>query len=296
MQANDPFAPGAPRGVRILHAGPFRLALGAMPLLMGVVNVTPDSFSDGGRFLEPAAAIAHGVRLAAEGAAILDLGAESTRPGAAPVPAAEQLRRLLPVVRGLAGAVAVPLSIDTTSAAVAEACLAAGATMVNDISGLTFDPRLAAVVAAADAALVVMHCPAPPLVMQAQAVYRDVVAEVCAALAAAVARAAAAGISRDRLLVDPGLGFGKTAEHNWEILRHLDAFEGLGWGRLVGASRKSFIGLATGAAGVAREVSARLEGSLAVAMWCALAGVEVVRVHDVDATAQVLKITEMLTS
>jgi len=263
---------------------------------MGVVNVTPDSFSDGGRYLEPTAAIRHGVRLAHEGAAILDLGAESTRPGAAPVAADEQLRRLLPVVRGLVDAVAVPLSIDTTSAAVAAACLEAGATMVNDISGLTFDREMAAAVAATDAALVLMHCPAPPAQMQAHAHYDDVVVEVGAALAASVARAEEAGIGRDRLVVDPGLGFGKTADHNWDILRHLDALADLGLPRLIGASRKSFIGIALGDEKGGVPAADRLEGSLAVAMWCALAGVELLRVHDVDATARVLKMTEILMS
>lgn len=280
----------------LLHAGPFRLPLERTPLIMGVVNVTPDSFSDGGRFLEPAAAIHHGVRLAAEGAAILDLGAESTRPGASPVPAGEQLRRLLPVVRGLVGEVKVPLSIDTTCAAVAAACLDAGATMVNDISGLTFDDEMAPTVAATDAALVLMHCPAPPAVMQAHAAYDDVVAEVVAVLAAAVSRAEQAGIGRDRLVVDPGLGFGKSARDNWDLLRHLDAFADLHLPRLIGASRKSFIGIALGDEKGAVAVDDRWEGSLAVAMWCALAGVELLRVHDVDATARVLKITEILMS
>jgi len=280
----------------VLAAGPFRLPLGRTPLLMGVVNVTPDSFSDGGRFLEPTAAIRHGVRLAQEGAAIVDLGAESTRPGAARVATDEQLRRLLPVVRGLAAEVAVPISVDTTSAAVAAQCLEAGATMVNDISGLTFDREMAATVAATDAALVLMHCPAPPAVMQAHADYDDVVAEVGAALATAVDRATAAGIGRDRLVVDPGLGFGKTADHNWTILRHLDTFADLGLPRLIGASRKSFIGIALGDEKVPVPVGDRLEGSLAVAMWCALAGVELLRVHDVDATARVLKMTEILIS
>lgn len=283
-------------GETLLHAGPFRLSLGRTPLIMGVVNITPDSFSDGGRFLEPAAAIRHGVRLAAEGAAILDLGAESTRPGAAPVPAGEQLRRLLPVVRGLVGEVKVPLSIDTTCAAVAAACLDAGATMVNDISGLTFDDEMAPTVAATDAALVLMHTPAPPAVMQAHARYGDVVAEVVAALAAAVGRAEGAGIGRDRLAVDPGLGFGKSAGHNWDLLRHLDTLADLHLPRLIGASRKSFIGIALGDEKGAVPADDRWEGSLAVAMWCALAGVELLRVHDVDATARVLKMTEILMS
>ncbi|RMF80977.1 MAG: dihydropteroate synthase, partial [Nitrospirae bacterium] len=226
----------------------------------------------------------------------LDLGAESTRPGAAPVPAEEQLRRLLPVVEGLAATVAVPLSVDTTDHRVAAACLEAGCSMVNDISGLTFDPEMAAVVAESEAALVLMHCPAPPAVMQRHAVYDDVVAAVAAFLEAAVARAEAAGIGRDRLVVDPGLGFGKTADHNWRLLRHLDRFAPAGLPRLVGASRKSFIGIALGDDKGPVAVGERLEGSLAVAMWCALAGVELLRVHDVDATAKVLKIAEILTS
>jgi dihydropteroate synthase len=280
-----------------LRAGEYTLPLGPTPRLMGIVNITPDSFADGGRYLEPAAAIDHGLRLVDEGADLLDLGAESTRPGATPVPAETELARLLPVLRELQRRVTVPISIDTYKGSVARVCLAEGAAMINDISGLSFDPELAATVAASDAALCVMHTPAPPRVMQDHAHYGDVVREVAAALTGSVARAEAAGIGRDRLLVDPGIGFGKSAAHNWEILRRLDEIRALGLPVVIGVSRKSFLGIAlaegTGS-GQPWPADARLEGSLAVAAWCALQGIAVLRVHDVDATARVLKMIDKL--
>jgi len=283
----------------VLKAGDHTLPLGGLPRLMGIVNITPDSFADGGRYVDPVAAIDHGLRLVDEGADLLDLGAESTRPGAAPVTAAIELERLLPVLRELRHRVTVPISVDTYKAEVARACLAEGATMVNDISGLTFDPDMAATVAEGGAAVCLMHTPAPPRTMQEHAHYGDVVREVVAALAAAVARAEAAGIARDRLLVDPGIGFGKSAAHNWEILRRLDELHCLGLPVLIGASRKSFIGLAlaegTGV-GAPWPVEERREGSLGVAAWCALHGIAVLRVHDVDATARVLKMIAKLTN
>jgi len=282
----------------VLKAGDHTLPLGGGPRLMGIVNITPDSFADGGRYVDPPAAIDHGLRLVDEGADLLDLGAESTRPGAAPVPAVTELERLLPVLRELRRRVTVPIAVDTYKAEVARACLAEGATMVNDISGLTFDPDMATTVATSGAALCLMHTPAPPRTMQDHAHYGDVVRDVVAALAGSVARAAAAGIGRDRLLVDPGIGFGKSADHNWEILRRLEELNALGLPVLIGASRKSFIGIAladgTGG-GEPWPVEARLEGSLAVAAWCALRGIAVLRVHDVDATARVLKMIHKLT-
>ncbi|HEX9591984.1 MAG TPA: dihydropteroate synthase [bacterium] len=285
---------------RWLKAGDHTLAVDGLPLLMGIVNITPNSFADGGRYLAPQAAIDHALRLADEGADLLDLGAESTRPGAKPVPAEDELARLLPVLRELRRRVSIPISIDTYKAAVAGPCLAEGASMINDISGLSFDPVMGDTVAASTAALCLMHTPAPPLTMQRRAVYGDVVREVASTLTRAVSTAEAAGVVRDRLLIDPGLGFGKTAEHNWALLRDLDTLHALGLPVLIGASRKSFIGaaLVQGRSGPTPgepwPVAERLEGSLAIAVWCALQRVAVLRVHDVDATARVLKIVQQL--
>jgi dihydropteroate synthase len=285
---------------RWLKAGEHTLAVDGLPLLMGIVNITPNSFADGGRYLAPQAAIDHALRLADEGADLLDLGAESTRPGARPVPAEDELARLMPVLRELRRRVSIPISIDTYKAAVAGPCLAEGASMINDISGLSFDPVMGDTVAASTAALCLMHTPASPLTMQRRAVYGDVVREVASTLTRAVSTAEAAGVVRDRLLIDPGLGFGKTAEHNWALLRDLDTLHALGLPVLVGASRKSFIGaaLAQGRSGPAPgepwPVAERLEGSLAIAVWCALQRVAVLRVHDVDATVRVLKIVQQL--
>jgi dihydropteroate synthase len=290
------------RNSRRLVAGDHALPVGGLPLLMGIVNVTPDSFADGGLYLTPQAAIDHGMRLADEGADLLDLGAESTRPGARPVAAEEELARLLPVLRELRRRLTIPISVDTYKAAVARPAIAEGASMINDISGLSFDPMMGNTVAASGAALCLMHTPAPPRTMQQCANYGDVVRAVVSALAASVSRAEAAGIGRDRLLIDPGLGFGKTADHNWTLLRDLNALHALGLPLLIGASRKSFLGAALAqnrdgpALAEPLPVTERLEGSLAIALWCALQRVAVLRVHDVDATAKVLKIAQKLTN
>lgn len=252
---------------------------GPGPFLMGVVNVTPDSFADGGRYLDPVAAIAHGKKLLAEGAHLLDVGGESTRPGAPPVPAEEEIARVVPVIAALAGAGAA-ISVDTMKASVAEAALAAGAGMVNDVRGLA-DPALAEVVARAKVPVVLMHMRGLPVDMQERAGYRDVVSEVRAELGEAMARARSAGIAEECIVLDPGLGFAKTAEHNLELLRRLGELRGLGRPLLVGPSRKSFIGRITGA-----PVEARLAGTLAAVAACVLAGVEIVRVHDVAAARE----------
>jgi dihydropteroate synthase len=258
-----------------------RLFDGPGPFLMGIVNATPDSFSDGGRFLDPGAAIAQALRLAEEGADVVDVGGESTRPGAPPVPADEEIARVVPIVAGLrARGFALPISIDTTKAAVARAALDAGADLVNDVAGLA-DPALAAVVARAGVPVVLMHTRGTPADMASRAVYGDVVAEVAAELAAALARAEAAGVARERVILDPGLGFAKTAEHNVALLARVTELRALGRPLLVGPSRKSFIGKLTGA-----EVGDRLPGTLAAVTACVLAGVELVRVHDVAATRQ----------
>jgi dihydropteroate synthase len=258
-----------------------RLFEGPGPFLMGVVNVTPDSFSDGGRFLDPDAAVAQALRLAAEGADLLDVGGESTRPGAATVPADEEIRRVVPVIERLrALRFPLPLSVDTAKGAVARAALAAGADLVNDVSALG-DPDLARAVAAAGAPVVLMHMRGTPADMQAHATYRDVAAEVAAELEGALARAAAAGIPRERTILDPGIGFAKTAEHSVELLARVGELRRLGRPLLVGPSRKSFIGKVSGA-----PAGERVPGTLAAVTACVLAGVELLRVHDVAACRQ----------
>lgn len=251
---------------------------------MGVVNVTPDSFSDGGRFLEPAAAIAHAHKLIEEGAHILDVGAESSRPGAAAVVSAdEELRRLLPVLRGLRDA-PVPVSVDTIKPEVMRAALAEGASMINDINALCA-PGTLAVVAATDAAVCLMHMQGTPGTMQQYPGYGDVVAEVKAFLLERVRAARDAGIASERIAVDPGFGFGKTLEHNLELLRHLRDFDALGVPVLAGWSRKSSLGKITG-----RPAADRLAASIAAALIAAQNGARILRVHDVAATRDALSV------
>jgi dihydropteroate synthase len=251
---------------------------------MGVVNVTPDSFSDGGRFLAPAAAIAHAHQLIEEGADLIDLGAESSRPGAtAVVGADEELRRLLPVLRGLRDA-PVPLSVDTIKPEVMDAALAEGAGMINDINALRAPGAIAAV-AAADAAVCLMHMQGSPGTMQQQPVYADVVAEVKDFLRQRVATVHAAGVALERIVIDPGFGFGKTLEHNLELLRHLSEFEALGVPVLAGWSRKSSLGKITG-----KPAGDRLAASIAAALIAAQNGAAILRVHDVAATRDALAV------
>ena len=259
-----------------------RLFDGPGPFVMGIVNATPDSFSDGGLFLDAGAAIAQALRLADEGADLVDVGGESTRPGAAPVPDDEELGRVVPVIAALrARGFPLPISIDTRKAAVARAALDAGADLVNDVSGLA-DPSLARVVAEAGAPIVLMHSRGTPEDMQRRAVYGDVVQEVAAELEQALGRAAAAGIPRERTILDPGLGFAKTAEHNLVLLARLDELRALGRPILVGPSRKSFIGRIAGSA----APGDRLPGTLAAVTAAVVAGAELVRVHDVAAARQ----------
>jgi dihydropteroate synthase len=252
---------------------------------MGIVNATPDSFSDGGRFLDPAAAIAHALRLAEQGADVVDVGGESTRPGSPPVGEAEELRRVVPVVEGLrARGFPLPISVDTTKPAVARAALAAGADLVNDVSCLA-DPALARAAAEAGAPLVLMHTRGTPADMASRAVYADVVAEVAAELEAAMARAEAAGLPRARIVLDPGIGFAKTAAQSAELLARLPELRALGRPLLVGPSRKSFIGAITGA-----PVGERLPGTLAAVTAAVLAGAEWIRVHDVADARQAARV------
>ncbi len=261
----------------------------ARPLVMGVLILTPDSFSDGGLWLEPDTAIAHAEEMIAEGADLLDLGAESTRPGggvygegAPEVSVAQELDRLIPVVEALRSRSRIPLSVDTRKARVAEAALRAGAGFINDVSALS-DPGMAEVASRADCSIVLMHSRGVLRDMQRKISFDRVVEEVVTELDQVVARATSSGLRRDRLILDPGIGYGKRPEHNLSLFRHLDRLQSLGCPLLVGASRKSFIGEITGA-----EVEDRLAGSLATVGWAARHGAAIVRVHDVAATVQFL--------
>jgi dihydropteroate synthase len=245
--------------------------------LMGVVNVTPDSFSDGGLYLDPELAVAHGLELEAQGASILDVGGESTRPGASPVSADEELRRVLPVIDGLIGAgTSAQISIDTSKASVAAEALSAGATLVNDVTALRGDPEMAALVAERGAACCLMHMLGEPRTMQRDPHYDDVVSDVKTFLEERIAYAIAAGIDAHRIMLDPGIGFGKTLEHNLELLRRLSELVAIGRPVVIGTSRKSFLGRITG-----REVDERLAGTIATNVLAYERGARVFRVHDV---------------
>ena len=261
------------------------------PRLMGVLNVTPDSFSDGGLHLDADAAVARAHAMVAAGADILDIGGESTRPGADPVPEAEEIARVVPVIAALrGGGVTTPISIDTRKAAVARAAFAAGADLFNDVSALSFDPESLGLAAASGRPVCLMHAKGDPKTMQDAPAYDDVLVEVFDFLAGRVAAAEAAGIPRARILVDPGIGFGKTVAHNLALIRGLALLHGLGCAILVGASRKRFIG----AVGGAPEPAGRVPGSLAVALEALRQGAQVLRVHDVDETRQAVALWSAL--
>ncbi|MFA7262369.1 MAG: dihydropteroate synthase [Caulobacter sp.] len=257
------------------------------PRVMGIVNVTPDSFSDGGRYLGHDAALAHARRLIAEGADILDIGGESTRPGAAPVPEAEELTRVIPLITAVRAESAIPVSIDTLKPAVARAAVAAGATIWNDVTALRGAPDAPAVAAELGCEVVLMHMLGEPGTMQNAPRYDDVVGEVEAFLLARAEVAMSAGVARDRIWLDPGIGFGKTLDHNLALLRALPRLVALGFPVLLGASRKRFIAALDPGA---KDPGDRLGGSLAVALAGARAGVAAVRVHDVAETVQALRV------
>lgn len=264
------------------------LDLSERTVVMGVVNVTPDSFSDGGRYAEPAAALAHARQLVAEGAGILDIGGESTRPGSEPVSADEQWRRIGPVVEALGRDGGALLSVDTSSAAVAEKALASGAHIVNDVTALG-DPAMAAVVAGAGAGVVLMHMQGNPAIMQRDPRYADAPREVADYLAGRLEVAVGAGIARERIALDPGVGFGKAFRHSMEILARLDRMVALGRPVLVGLSRKSFIGQI-----LDLPVHERVEGSLGAAAIAVFQGVHIIRAHDVAATVRAVRVAEAL--
>ncbi|HKL45854.1 MAG TPA: dihydropteroate synthase [Roseovarius sp.] len=252
--------------------------------VMGILNVTPDSFSDGGRYLDPEAAVAQARHMISEGAGLIDIGGESTRPGAATVPSEEEIRRVAGPIAALAEGLDVPISIDTRKASVAGAALTAGAAIVNDVSGFTHDPALAELCANHAVPVCVMHAQGDPQTMQNDPRYDDVRLDVYDFLSDRINALEAAGIARERIIVDPGIGFGKTIDHNLMLLSDMSLFHGLGCPILLGASRKRFIGTITGADAADRRVM----GSVAVALHAAAQGVQIMRVHDVDETRQAL--------
>jgi dihydropteroate synthase len=265
------------------------LTLGERTLVMGVINTTPDSFSDGGELLDPQRAIDAGVQMVDDGADLLDVGGESTRPGAQPLAAAEELGRVVPVIEGLTRRVRVPVSVDTYKAAVAEAALSAGAVIVNDVSGLRYEPALAKVVARRRAAIVLMHTRGRSSDMYQHASYHDVLGEILDELRESIAFASGEGVSADQIVVDPGLGFAKEAAHSYEALARVDELADIGRPILVGPSRKSFLARAVGASVPPRE----REWATAAAVTAAvLAGAHIVRVHAVKEMAQVVRVAD----
>ncbi len=266
-----------------------QLDLSAGGLLMGILNVTPDSFSDGGQFFDFSGAVEHGLKMIDEGAAILDIGGESTRPGSAPVPSAEQIHRVVPVIEALAERADVPISIDTHDVEVARVALQAGASIINDITALA-DGRMAELAAREQVPVVLMHMQGTPATMQVEPTYADVVREVRDFLVERAKRAESFGIARERILIDPGIGFGKTLQHNLLLLKRLDALIATGYRVLVGPSRKAFIGRITGR----DKPSERVFGTAAAVAVCVSAGVSILRVHDVGPMLDVVKATQAI--
>lgn len=271
------------------HARQFEFEFPRPALVMGVVNVTPDSFSDGGQFLQPEAALAHAQMLVREGAEILDVGGESTRPGSPRVDEAEELRRVIPVIEALAGRVSVPISIDTIKPAVARAALAAGASLVNDVAAHREDAEMWRLVAETGAGYVCMHMQGTPATMQTAPHYEDVVREVGAFFAERLERLAAAGVAPEQVALDPGIGFGKSTTHNLQLLGALGSFTRFARPLVLGVSRKSFIGNI-----VPAPVTERLPGSLACASLAVAHGVQIIRAHDVAATCQAVRVAEAI--
>lgn len=264
------------------------VAVGQRTLLMGILNVTPDSFSDGGQFSNPDAAVTHGRRMLEDGADILDIGGESTRPGAPPVPVEEELKRVVPVIERLHRETGALLSVDTTKARVAEEALVAGAAIINDISALRFDPRMADLAARTGAGLVLMHMQGTPADMQRDPQYTEVISDILAFLRERGQTALVAGVLDEALVYDPGLGFGKTVAHNLEILRRLGEFSALGRPLLVGPSRKSFLGKVLGGLPPAD----RLEGTSAAVALAVAGGAAIVRIHDVNEISRVARMAD----
>ena len=266
-----------------------RLDFSAGCIVMGVLNVTPDSFSDGGRFLDTNKAIEHGLQMAADGAAIIDVGAESTRPGSEGVSVDEQIQRVMPVIKRLCEKIDVPVSIDTYNVEVTEAALEAGASMINDITALS-NKRMAELAAEKEAPVVLMHMQGTPETMQIEPKYEDVVREVLGFLVQRAKRAEEFGVPKERIFIDPGIGFGKTLEHNLLLLKNIDKFVDSGYRVLTGTSRKSFIGKITGK----ENPADRIFGTAATVALCVAGGVSIVRVHDVGEMVEVVKVASKL--
>lgn len=273
----------------ILRARTFEYAFPRPALVMGIVNVTPDSFSDGGQFLKPRAAVDHALELVRQGAEILDVGGESTRPRAVPVEEAEEIRRVLPVIEQLASCVKVPISIDTMKPAVARAALAAGASIVNDVAANRADDQMWRLVAETGAGYVCLHMQGTPQTMHLHPAYEDVVREVREFFSGVLERLSHCGVKREQVILDPGIGFGKTLEHNLRLLGQLRQFAALGRPLLIGVSRKSFMGKLLGA-----EAGARLPAALACAVLALESGAQIIRAHDVAETVQALRMAEAI--
>ena len=265
------------------------LPIGERTCIMGVLNVTPDSFSDGGKYLDPLLAAEHAERMAEEGADIIDVGGESSRPGAEGISAAEELERIMPVLKTVAGRLKIPVSVDTRKSEVAREALRAGASVINDITALRGDPEMAAVIAEHGAGVVLMHMKGSPRDMQRDPAYKDVMGEIKAYLSGSIDIAHSAGIDPDKIIIDPGVGFGKTLEHNLEILRRLGELYDLGKPVLVGTSRKSFLGGITG-----KDGEARIFGTAASVAAAIMNGADVVRVHDVAAMKDIARVIDAI--
>jgi dihydropteroate synthase len=270
------------------------LALGERTLVMGVLNVTPDSFSDGCRFLDPQSAIEHALEMARAGADLLDIGGESTRPGSTGTAAETELARILPVLEGLRGALKIPVAVDTRKSQVAEVAISAGAQIINDISGLRLDPRIAKVAQRRGVPLILMHMRGEPATMQKGPFARDVMKDVVQGLRASIRKARAAGIPKSQIVVDPGIGFGKSFEQNYELLRKLPELAKLGYPLLVGTSRKGFLGRTLARDGKSAPPEERLWATAATVTASILGGAHIVRVHDVAEIAQVARVADCL--
>ncbi|MDD5428686.1 MAG: dihydropteroate synthase [Candidatus Omnitrophica bacterium] len=258
--------------------------------VMGVLNVTPDSFSDGGKYFDKVAAVKQALRMAAEGAGIIDVGGESTRPGAGDVSVGEELSRVVPVIRAISGKISVPISIDTRKSEVAEAAIKAGAAIINDTSGLKHDPRMAGVAAKYGTAVILMHMKGSPADMQRSPRYKRLIPEIRAALRESIHIAKAAGVVSDKIIIDPGIGFGKTVKHNLEILNRLDEFKKMGFPVCVGVSRKSFIGKVLNI----KDAGSRLSGTIAASVLAIIRGADILRVHDVKEAVEAEAITKSI--
>jgi dihydropteroate synthase len=272
----------------------YTLTLGQRTLLMGVLNVTPDSFSDGGKFLDLQTAIGHALEMERAGADLVDIGGESTRPGSTGTPAETELARILPVLEGLRGVLKIPIAVDTRKFQVAEAAIGAGAQIINDISGLRFDPRIAEVAHRCDVPLILMHMRGEPGTMQKGSFARDVMKDVAQGLRASIRKARAAGVRKSQIVIDPGIGFGKSFEQNYELLRKLPELAKLGYPLLVGTSRKGFLGATLVRNGKPAPPEERLWATAATVAASILGGAHIVRVHDVAEMAQVARVADCL--